>query len=547
MTEYPTAASPPEGFDWSSQGSALTAHAPLPTAIMEGERHLVRYVNPAFCRLMGRPLEMLVGRPFAEILAKRDECLTLLDRVFREGRSANHVAQEHAEPGPVFWAYTMWPVMKGVNSVGVVIQVTETASLHEHTVAMNEALLLGSVHQHELTEAAENLNARLQEEIVARREATRELAEKARLLDLSFDAIVVRDMGGRIAYWNRGAEELYGWSKEEAVGKVSHELFQTEFVLPIEQMHEELERTGRWTGELVHTSRDGRRITVLVRKTLDRDDAGKALRVLEYMTDITTRKSMEEALRDAKTRLADRAGQLAGLVVERTAELLAINQQLEAFVYSIAHDLRAPLRSMQGFAELLLGDPGSNLSTSGRDFAGRIDKSAQSMDAMLGDLLVYCRLGQREVVLTPVSLAAVVDTVLQRLQPDIHRTKAHVESGGPWPVALAQESTLIQILVNLTGNALKFAESGVAPVVRLRAEEIAGFVRVWVEDNGPGIAPEHQAEIFRLFNRLGGEKHPGTGVGLAIVQAGVERMGGRVGVESAAGCGCRFWFELRKA
>lgn len=547
MSENQTVASPAESLDWSSHGSALTAHAPLPTAIMEGPRHFVRYANPAFCRLMGRPLEALVGRPFAEILAKRDECLALLDRVFREGRSANHLAQEHAEPGPVFWAYTMWPVQGTDHPVGVVIQVTETVSLHEHTVAMNEALLLGSVHQHELTEAAESLSARLQAEIVARQQATRELSEKARLLDLSFDAVVVRDMGGHITYWNHGAEELYGWSREEALGKVSHELFQTEFAVPIEQMHEELERTNRWTGELVHTARDGRRLTVLVRKTLDRDSAGNPSSVLEYMTDITTRKAMEEALRDAKTRLADRAGQLAGLVAERTAELSAMNQQLEAFVYSIAHDLRAPLRSMQGFAELLVGDPASRLSPAGRDFAGRIDKSAQSMDAMLGDLLAFCRLGQREVVLTPVSLAAVVDTVLARLHSDLQRTKARVERGGPWPAVLAHETTLIQVLVNLMSNALKFVAREGLPVVRLRTQEYAGFVRVWVEDNGPGIAPEHQPEIFRLFNRLEGEKHPGTGVGLAIVQTGVERMGGRVGVESSVGEGCRFWFELRKA
>lgn len=547
MSHHRTVDSAPKGLDWKSLGLALTAQAPVPMAMLAGAGHWVGYANPAFCRLMGRPLATLTGRPFTEILAKRDECLALLDRVFREGRPATHTAQEHAEPSPVFWAYTMWPVLEAGETAGVVLQVTETASLHEHTVAMNEALLLGSVRQHELTEAAETLNARLQAEIGARQEATRELAEKARLLDLSFDAVVVRDMEGHITYWNRGAEELYGWPRAAALGKVSHDLLQTEFAVPIERMLEELQRTGRWTGELGHTACDGRRLTVLVRKTLDRDSAGKGIAVLEYMTDITRRKEMEEALRHAKTRLADRAGQLAGLVAERTAELSAMNQQLEAFVYSIAHDLRAPLRSMQGFAELLVGDSASRLSPAGRDFAGRIDKSAQAMDAMLGDLLAFCRLGQRQVVLAPVRLAAVVDTVLERLQSDLQRTKARVERKGPWPAVLAHETTLIQVLVNLVSNALKFVVPERGPTVRLRAEKIEGSVRVWVEDNGPGIAPEHQTEIFRLFNRLEGEKHPGTGVGLAIVQTGVERMGGRVGLESAAGEGCRFWFELRAA
>jgi signal transduction histidine kinase len=256
---------------------------------------------------------------------------------------------------------------------------------------------------------------------------------------------------------------------------------------------------------------------------------------------------IEEALQRAHAQLSDRAGHLEGLVAERTAELTATNRQLEAFVYSIAHDLRAPLRSMQGFAELLAGDAGSVLSESGRDFASRIDKSAQFMDALLCDLLAFSRISQKHVELTPANLGAVVESVLSRLQKEIQEKSARVENSGPWPAVLAHEPTLTQVLFNLASNALKFDVPGVPPLLRLRTEERAGFIRVWVEDDGPGIAPENQAQIFRLFTRLDGERHPGTGIGLAIVQKGVERMGGRVGVESTPGQGSGFWFELRKA
>ncbi len=166
----------------------------------------------------------------------------------------------------------------------------DPARLHAQTVAMNEALILAAVRQHELADEAEGVNLRLQK-------TAGELAEKARLLDMTHDAIIVRGMEGDIRYWNRGAEELYGWSREEAMGQFSNDLLKTEFPIPIEQMLEVLYRTDHWVGELVHTKRDGARITVLVRKTLDRDGAGNPGVILENITDITARKQAEEALR----------------------------------------------------------------------------------------------------------------------------------------------------------------------------------------------------------------------------------------------------------
>jgi signal transduction histidine kinase len=291
--------------------------------------------------------------------------------------------------------------------------------------------------------------------------------------------------------------------------------------------------------------------------------------------EIGERKQAQEALLLAQAQLTDWAGHLEELVARRTAELTATNQQLEAFVYSIAHDLRAPLRSMQGFSTLLLAEVGSHLSVTGRDYAERVRHSAQFMDAMLLDLLDFSRISQQRVRLIPVNLKPVVESVLARLQTEIQEKHARVDNAGPWPAVEAHEPTLAQVLSNLVGNALKFIAPNVPPQIRVRAEERmegameqrpggpsaanpttpaslqpatgARWVRVWVEDNGPGIAPDYQAQIFRLFTRLDGEMYAGTGIGLAIVQKGVERMGGRVGVESQAGQGSRFWFELRKS
>jgi signal transduction histidine kinase len=401
-------------------------HAPSPMAMVDGASHIVRYLNPAFCRMIDKTEDEFVGKPFCEMLPEKGECVERLDRVYRTGESESYTEHAQTESHSVFWSCTMWPVMAEKRTTGVMIQMIETEPLHEKTIAMNEALMLGSVLQHELTEAAELSNAQLQEEI----------------------------------------------------------------------------------GE---------------------------------------RKLAEAALNQAQAQLSAHAGELERMVTERTSELTATNGQLEAFVYSIAHDLRAPLRTMQGFSELLVEEAGAAFSDRGKDYAERINKSAQFMDTLLGDLLAFSRISQQRVELTLVDLKTVVESIVSRLKMDIQEKNARVEGSGPWPLVLAHEPTLSQVLFNLVSNALKFGVPDVPSLVRLRAEEQGAFIRVWVEDNGIGIAPDHKDQIFRLFTRLHGEKYQGTGIGLAIVQKGVERMGGRVGVESVFGQGSRFWFELRKA
>ena len=311
-----TSADPPR--DLSSHSLAIAEHAPLPMATVEGSTHRVCYANPAFCQLMGAPMKDLLGRPLSALLPHKDECVTLLDLVSRTGEPASHTEKAQSKSHPVFWSYTMWPVQEGL-LVGTMIQVTETAKRHSDTVAMNEALILGSLRQHVLMEEAEQLNAALQKEICAREKIANELSKKARLLDLTHDAIIVRDMDGHVLYWNHGAEELFGWTREEALGQVSNVLLQTEFPISLEQMSEELYRTNRWTGELVHTTRDGRRLIDLTRKTLDRDNLGNPVAVLENISDITERKQAEEAVRAAGERFQFMAESMPQKIFTATA------------------------------------------------------------------------------------------------------------------------------------------------------------------------------------------------------------------------------------
>ena len=179
----------------------------------------------------------------------------------------------------------------------------------------------------------------------SRNELQKEVAERtqqASLLNLTHDTIFVRDMSDVIMYWNRGAQELYGWTAEEAIGKHTHQLLQTAFPIPIEEVQAELLRTDRWEGELQKTKADGSRVVVASRWSLRRDGQGRAAAILETNNDISDRKRREEEIRQ----LNDELG-------KRTTALEASNKELEAFAYSISHDLRAPIRHMAGYTELL--------------------------------------------------------------------------------------------------------------------------------------------------------------------------------------------------
>ena len=231
----------------------------------------------------------------------------------------------------------------------------------------------------------------------------------------------------------------------------------------------------------------------------------------------------------------------------RTAELRLSNAQLETFVYSIAHDLRAPLRTMQGFSQLLVQEHTASLDQQGRDYANFINTAAQTMDALLADLLAFSHISQQKIELVPVELETVVQSALAACETEIRESGARIENIPPWPTVLGHAATLRQVLVNLISNAVKFVSSG-APQVHLRAEQRPGeIIRIWVEDNGIGIPSEFQERIFNVFQRLHTTEFAGTGIGLAIVQKGMERMGGRVGLDSAPRTGSKFWIELSKA
>lgn len=242
------------------------------------------------------------------------------------------------------------------------------------------------------------------------------------------------------------------------------------------------------------------------------------------------------------------ANELERRVVARTARLIEVNEELENYVRSVSHDLRAPLRAIHGFGIALQEDCSNALPDTGREYLARMVGAAERMDGLMQDLLAYSRLGRELLHSQPIDTLAIVRDAAALVSSELEERAARVDIEEPLLPVVGHAATLTQVVANLLSNAAKFVAPGVAPRIRVRTQGRDGWVRLCIEDNGIGIAPEHQERIFRVFERLhGDETYPGTGIGLAVVRRAVERMGGSTGVDSELEEGSRFWLELRAA
>lgn len=287
-----------------------------------------------------------------------------------------------------------------------------------------------------------------------------------------------------------------------------------------------------------------------LRVTVDpvREAMGKVTGAVCILADITERKKVEMELEEARERTRRHAEELEARVRERTSELQEKNEALQEFCYSIAHDLQAPLRSVNGFTTMLAEEYGEKLDAEGRNYAKRVVASVKWMQDLVKDLLAYGKITHSEIWMGEVDLGQQLQAVLKELKGEIENKNAELVVDGEMPKVSGNASLICQILINLISNALKFVAPGKSPKVTIRSESGAGSVRLWVEDNGIGIAKIQHKKIFQVFERLhsSGSAFPGTGIGLAIVRKAIERMGGDAGVESEPGVGSRFWVDFKK-
>ncbi len=492
--------------------------------------------------------------------------------------------------------------------------------------------------------------------------ANREAQRHSQLLDLANDAILICDLYGNITYWNKGAEKLYGWSRNEAIGQNILSLLQTEPLLKSKDIRERFFRDGYWEGERLHTKKDGRKVTVHSRWTLQRDDKKKPVAFSEINRDITELKRKEKELHDtalysrrlieasldplvtisARGKIMDvnkaaedatgiprkrligsdfsdyftdpekaragyemvfsqgfvkdyplairhtsgrtmevlynattyknDAGEVVGVfaaarditelrtaqkalqeshddlerrVAERTAKLEAVNKELESFSYSVSHDLRAPLRAIDGYARMILKKQGDKFDEDTLSKFNVIRSSAHMMGQLIDDLLTFSRLGRKEISMSKLDMHALINDVWKELRiinPD--RNMFLTLQG--LPSGYGDRSLVKQVYSNLLGNAVKFTKYREAAYIEAGGYTDGNEGVYYIKDNGVGFDMTYYDKLFGVFQRLHStDDFEGTGVGLATVQRIIRRHGGRVWAEGGTDRGATFYFTLR--
>jgi PAS domain S-box-containing protein len=501
----------------ASELDALYKSAPCGLILVDRDLRYVR-VNDVVAEFIGLPASQIIGRTIREVIPMlADQTEPNYRRVIHTGESIlNFEVRGRTEKQPRRerdWLVSYYPLKDAqglVTSVNaIIVDITERKQAEEAVRRSGEQF----------------------------RTAFAGAAVGMSLMDLD----------GRFREVNPAFCSIMGYTKEELLRKDFGSI----------TYPPDLDRTLELVGQLVAgqisnfivekrcVTKGGGIVWTQSSVSLLQEVTGQATGILAITEDITGRKRAEESLRLAQEQLAHHAKTLERRVTERTVNLEETVRSLEGVLYHIAHDLRAPLRTLAGFTEILVDTMGPQLDEAGKEMAERIIAATKRMDQLILDLLAYGRLGHLRPSFKRVALTEQIEGVLFQMAAEVKASKAKVQLVEPMPAVRADPALLSQALTQLIRNALTFVAPGVVPQVRIWAERREGAVRLWVQDNGIGIEPEYWERIFGVFERLHrADEYTGTGIGLAIVRKGVERMGGAVGVESRPGEGSRFWLEL---
>ena len=397
-----------------------------------------------------------------------------------------------------------------------------------------------------LTQAAGRLIAL----VIEREELLASNQRLSELIELAHDAVIVRDAQSRVLFWNMGAEHLYGWTKQEALGQVTHTLFSTRFPLAREAVDAALAEHGQWEGTLLHTRRDGAQLTVESRQILVHDVAGRPSSTLEINRDMTDRENLMHERAEAQAN-------------EHT--LREVNQLMDEFIGIASHELRTPLTTIKASVQLARRQLGRLLKqdmlpadtlrqlSQVQSHLDRTERQIAMQNRLVSDLLDVSRIhaGRLELHSAVYDLAMLVREVVedQRSITPNRTLDLSIDTQGEILV-LADADRVRQVVSNYLSNALKYSVA--TEPVAVHVEASTTQVRVSVRDQGPGLTPEQQQRVWERFYRVPNVQVKsgsgiGLGLGLHISRMIIERLHGQVGIESIPGQGSTFWFTLPRA
>ena len=404
------------------------------------------------------------------------------------------------------------------------------------------------------------------EDITERKLSEETILQQADIIEQSFDPIIVGQLNGAIESWNQGAEELYGYTENEAIGKPVYELLHTSFLMPWSQISEKIQNGGMWEGEIKHRNKNGQTLMILSRiQTIIQNDG--SVKLLETNRDITKRKQNEvriiklleeeqqltEELSATNEELQATSEELQSsneelmMVQDNLREMInklkISNRELEQFAYVASHDLQEPLRMVSSFTQLLERRYKKQLDNDADDYITFIVEGAKRMKQLIDDLLAFSRLNTDIREFEPILMEVALEDVLINLRESIIENNAQI-TNDRLPTIKGDPIQINQLLQNLIGNAIKF-HSAEKPQIHISARELGNECLFSIKDNGIGIDPRHQQQIFSIFKRLHTrEEYDGTGIGLSICKRIVERHGGHMWLESNTGEGSIFYFTI---